>query len=170
MNKNKPIRKYPKELEERIMEYLRYEDGKLFWKRDILHTAKAGSRAGGLRKNGYRQLYIKKRSIKEHRVVWFIVHGYWPTVIDHINGIKSDNRIENLREATDRENSQNHPRHRNGKLVGATLIKNGLWQSRINFNGKTHILGSFWNEREAHSAYLGALKIVESITSTCSRL
>lgn len=42
-----------------------------------------------------------------HRVVWYLHHGYWPENIDHINGIRTDNRICNLREVTHEENCQN---------------------------------------------------------------
>lgn len=55
------------------------------------------------------------RQIKAHRVVWAIVHGRWPQRIDHINGNRADNRPENLREATQRENGRNMKRHSRNK-------------------------------------------------------
>lgn len=57
--------------------------------------------------NGYRTGSIEKRTLHAHRVIWAMVHGEWPNVIDHINGDRSDNRLINLRNVNPSENSRN---------------------------------------------------------------
>jgi len=84
-------------------------------------------------------------------------------LIDHINGERSDNRLENLRVVTHRENNQNRKHHREGRLVGASFNKAFAetpkpWQSRIRINGKTKHLGFFKTEIEANKAYTNAFK------------
>lgn len=91
-----------------------------------------------------------------HRLAWFLSYKTWPKIIDHINGNKFDNRLENLRECSSRENSTNLPRHRNGGLPGAHFRKDkGKWVSYTrDVNGKRIYLGHTWKtEREASLQY-----------------
>ena len=57
--------------------------------------------------NGYIIIRLFGENYLSHRLAWFYIHGYWPNIIDHINGIKSDNRIDNLREVTRSQNAIN---------------------------------------------------------------
>jgi hypothetical protein len=93
-----------------------------------------------------------------------MVYAEWPALtIDHINGIRDDNRLENLRLATCAQNSQNQ---RNKRLVmpdgspglkGANLHqKTGRWIGRIKANREFHYLGMFATAEEAHRAYAAA--------------
>lgn len=78
-------------------------------------------------KDGYLSVSLKGRNYAQHRIIWFIAYGKWPThEIDHINGIVDDNRLSNLREATPSENS------RNTKLRtdNASGYKGVHWRSR----------------------------------------
>ena len=86
--------------------------------------------------------------------------------MDHINGIKIDNRLDNLRVVTPRQNSQNKVCHRNGKLVGASLNSGGWnfkkpWQSTIKINGKNKSLGYFATELEAHQRYMKECELLD---------
>jgi HNH endonuclease len=111
---------------------------------------------------GYLLLKYKGKMIRTHRLAWFIVHNEWPDQIDHINGDRKDNRICNLRNVTNRENSANHYKHRAGKLVGSNL-NHGRWQSSIRINGKLKYLGNFDTELQAHEAYIEHSKEIKSL-------
>lgn len=105
-----------------LRQLLRYdaETGKLFWRHrgeewfDCPGKAARwnGRRAGqeafvGVHRQGYKQGQLFGHSVRAHRVVWAIIHGYWPSVIDHIDGNVTNNRIENLRQVTQAENCRN---------------------------------------------------------------
>ena len=85
--------------------------------------------------------------------------------IDHINGIRNDNRLSNLRVVTPRENNQNRIEHRNGKLVGAYFDKrmsnsSRPWRAQIKTNSKVKYLGAYATELEAHNAYKTAVDAI----------
>jgi hypothetical protein len=131
--------------------------GVFTWKVSRGGRVQIGSIAGCLHKNGYLDIGIKGRNYGAHRLAWLYTHGNWPiNVIDHINGIKTDNRIDNLRDVSNRENHNNHAAHRSVlKKVGSYWHKNNkIWISKIRINGKQVYLGSFKTEQEAHEAYL----------------
>ena len=67
----------------------------------------AGGRAGTTTKKGYIRIRVDGKFYMEHRLVFFMHHGRWPDVTDHINGDRSDNRIGNLRECTHMQNAYN---------------------------------------------------------------
>jgi hypothetical protein len=120
---------------------------------------KIGDRAGSINKTtGYRQIRINGKLYQEHRLVWLWHHGYLPTEqIDHKNGDGSDNRISNLREATNAENSQNKGKRKNNTsgFTGVTLHKpTGKWKAYITKDGKRYHLGLFDAREEACDAYL----------------
>lgn len=97
------------------------------------------------------QLNAKQYEIKSHQFAWYWIHKECVPVIDHINGDKSDNRIENLRSVTQQENMFNTK----SKGYSKSTHKNN-YQARIWFEGKNIHLGIFNNELEAHNAYLKA--------------
>ena len=111
--------------------------------------------AGCEQKIGYITIQINKKHYKAHRLAWLYVYGEWPkNQIDHINGIRNDNRIENLRDVSVRENSSNGVEHRNNKLIGAYITKDKKWKSQIQINKKLIYLGIYNTELEAHNAYI----------------
>lgn len=95
--------------------------------------ARKGEDAGYLRKDGYLQVSINWNKFKLHRLAWFYVFGIWPKdQIDHINGIKKDNRISNLREANNAENSRNRGSSKNTSSKYKGVSKSGNnWRSYI---------------------------------------
>ncbi|MEM5588393.1 HNH endonuclease signature motif containing protein [Enterobacter hormaechei] len=91
---------------------------------------KAGSYADSTRRaDGYRQVALrldgKQYQLKAHRVAWILAHGAIPhgKQIDHINGIRDDNRLCNLRLVTQRENDQNRRKARG--IAGIRAVANG---------------------------------------------
>jgi hypothetical protein len=118
--------------------------------------------AGWINNDGYRMVKVRGKTMQAHRVVFAMTHGYWPRPLDHINGIRNDNRPENLREVTYRENGQNRASHRAGRLVGATYNKSERkWISQVRVNGKYKHLGRHQTEKEAHLAYVDYLATVD---------
>lgn len=111
---------------------------------------------------GYLRITIGNRSYLAHRLAWLYVYGKWPThTIDHINHIRSDNRIANLRDVP---NAENHKNLRRGKAnkTGVTgvryLQKYGTWNAFIWQNGKRLGLGNFPDIDSAAAARKSAEK------------
>lgn len=102
---------------------------------------------------GYLTLNLnKKYKLLQHQLVWYITYGMVVESIDHINGIKDDNRICNLRSVTNQENAFNRT-----KAKGYYWNKRDKkWQANIKLNGKSINLGYFITEEEARQAYLDA--------------
>lgn len=86
--------------------YFNYANGKLFWGISPSQGVVEGDEAGSINSKGYKCLKLKGNNYKAHRIIYEMHHGKIPEdmVIDHINGDKSDNRIENLQCVTDRYN------------------------------------------------------------------
>jgi hypothetical protein len=116
-----------------------------------------GKPAGWQQKNGYLRMSIKGKFYQAHRLVWLLFNGDMPkNYIDHINGQKNDNRIENLRDVTQQENTQNiKTARKNNKsgYLGVTKNKN-LYQASIWVNGNNKKIGLYKTGIEAHQAYL----------------
>ncbi|WP_197090407.1 HNH endonuclease [Cupriavidus basilensis] len=117
--------------------------------------------AGHRRSSGYVSIHIDGCEIKAHQLVWFLAYGAWPeTLIDHINGNPSDNRLKNLRDGSSKLNAENQRRAKatnQAKLLGVSWHKkNAKWQAGITANGKKYYLGTFDTAEEAHAVYLEA--------------
>ncbi len=101
---------------------------------------------------GYLRLKYKGRTVKLHRLAYFIHTGEVPTIIDHINRVKDDNRIENLRQVNGSHNAINRVARKEYK--GVTFVKtHGKWSSRIMYQNRRHLLGYFDSAIEAARAY-----------------
>lgn len=114
---------------------------------------------------GYRTGCVLRVQVTAHRVIWAIVHGEWPEAdIDHINGIRDDNRLANLRSVTRQENMKNQKiRSTNTSGVVGVYWKKleGLWEARIFADGKLLFLGAFAKKADAISARKGAEKLYD---------
>ena len=112
--------------------------------------------------NGYFAGQILGITLKAHRVAWAIHFGWWPReMIDHINGVRSDNRISNLRDVTYAQNGKNvGPKRKALNLpTGVSTrphLKSRPFVARIELNGRPHHLGCFATADDAHKAYLSA--------------
>lgn len=144
---------------EQARELLSYnpETGVLTWN----CGRRAGQQAGSYTNEGYLRTDIGKREYRIHRLAWLIVHGSMPPhEIDHINGRRDDNRLVNLRPATNAENQQNikkAPAQSSHGWLGAHYVPHERkWRSRIRVDGKKLSLGRFATGELAHAAYVEA--------------
>lgn len=138
--------------QEELKELLEYQrdTGVFIWRIASGARAKAGATAGAFDTYGYRQIQIKKRLYLAHRLAWLYEFGYWPEkTIDHINGIKDDNRIDNLREVSMQQNKQNlKGATKSNKTTGilgvyAVPSKRNPYAAQIGLNKKKIHLGRF---------------------------
>ena len=122
--------------------------------------------AGSKLFSGYIGICIGSKRIQAHRIAWFLHYGQWPDKqIDHINGIRTDNRIVNLRLATNSENGKNHGKNKNNTsgYQGVYWDKaNVKWRAIIKFNNKSISLGRYVlfddavkAKKEAENKYFG---------------
>jgi len=145
----------------RLEEILDYdsETGIFSWKDRKFSRMSAGDKAGTLR-NGYRLIRIDDVAYSAHRLAWLWIHGTFPSsFIDHKNGNRDDNRIENLRLCTNSENLQNQRTDKNNSsgIKGVTW-SNGRqkWVAQIRRNGRGRTIGFFDNKEDAAKAYSDA--------------
>jgi hypothetical protein len=125
-------------------ELFEYRDGRLHH-RTASRGRKVGDAAGCINGTGYRRIGIGGRYYTEHALVFLMFHGYVPKEIDHINGDRADNRIENLRSVTRSQNQYNKRPQRNASgYRGVTWHKKtGKWLVRVGLNNKNKSLGYY---------------------------
>lgn len=135
-------------------ELFKVQDGKL------VNLVRRGSRAmpgmfaGSPNSDGYLRVKINNVAFRVHRVIWLITYGEWPEgQIDHINGVRDDNRIENLRAVSVVGNQQNqHMRVDNTSGTTGVRLESGAWTAKIRVRGKRLHLGRFKSLEEAAAA------------------
>jgi hypothetical protein len=151
-----------------VAECFEHRDGKLYWKK-VAHPNKqylVGQEAGSIHQTGYRHVTWLGKVHKVHRLIFLLEYGYLPPEVDHINGDRQDNRLENLRPATRSENQCNR-----GAIASNTSGYSGVtwhkaskaWVVRVMKNGKTVVQQYFKDlelaglfAAEARSLYHGA--------------
>lgn len=136
------------------------ETGELRWKVNK-GIAKKGEIAGTMRPDGYRQSSADGRVYLTHRLIWLFVTGKFPiNEIDHVNGDKTDNRFENLRDVNRVINTENQRNSvtgsKSGKLGVHWNSRSNKFIARIKVNKKSFHLGTYTSPEEAHAAYLTA--------------
>jgi hypothetical protein len=149
----------PKLTVERLRELLHYdpETGVFTWKVTLSRRAVAGKTAGAFASlKGYTPISVLNVKYLAHRLAWFYVYGVWPSEdVDHINRVRSDNRITNLRLASRTENSQNAGLKRNNTsgYKGVSLHKTTRrWRAHLMVGRKQIHLGLFDCIHEAVAA------------------
>jgi hypothetical protein len=157
----------PKEIisQELLKELFEYHDGMLIRKINASNNALKGSIAGSPHSNGYRAIRINKQSYLEHRIIWVLLKGEIPegAQVDHRDGGRNNNHIENLRLAVNgqSDNNQNTKVYKNNKsgYIGVRWHKQtSKWCAQIRIKGKAIHLGLFDTPEEASEAYLAKKK------------
>lgn len=124
-----------------------YKSGSLYWRKNVSNV-KAGNKAGCKDAYGYTVIRYKGRLEKAHRLIWCMHYGSIDKgkQIDHINGLVSDNRLNNLRLVDHKENGRNQ-KLRNTNTSGVTGVywskSRNKWIARITVDGCSKSLGYF---------------------------
>jgi HNH endonuclease len=144
-----------------LKELLHYNpDSGIFTWKVSRGVAVAGKTAGGLSEQGYTRISFEKRLHRASRLAWLYMHGEWPAhVIDHINGIRNDDRFENLRHVTVKQNSENRgasPRNKLGAKGVHFIDAYQKFSAHIKNNGVGIGLGNFDTLLDAVAAYKNA--------------
>lgn len=127
------------------------ETGFFFWRNSGIGGVTAGQRAGATNNRGYRVVRIAGKQFLEHRLAWLVFYGCWPSgVIDHIDGVKTNNRISNLRDVSQQQNIWNT----NLPDRGYDILPSGAFRARIKLNYKHINIGTYSSEEQARAAYL----------------
>ena len=145
------MRKF-KEIPEYIKEFIGYSEESpsgLVWLKSTNRKIKVGAPVGCLKPTGYWEIRFEKKEYLAHRVVFFLKNGTCPpsVIVDHIDGNPSNNKENNLREATCQQNSSNSKRHidKEGKLpkgIYEDKRKPGCFFAAITYKSKRYTKGS----------------------------
>jgi len=123
-----------------------YKEGALYWKIRPSYRADIGDMAGTLSNTGYYAVSIKRKKYSVHRLIFLMHHGYLPEIIDHIDGNKLNNTIENLRQVNSAQNIWNQPT-RSTNTSGAKNVswhkRQKKWNVKIMVNGVNKHIGCF---------------------------
>jgi hypothetical protein len=117
-----------------------------------------GKTAGTPTAEGYLDIYLAGRSIKAHRLAFLWMYGHWPqNLVDHVNGIRHDNRLINIRPATNAQNQWNRaPSYgtKSGFKGVKYHAKSGKWRAELQVNNRiVRVRGLFDSAELAHRAY-----------------
>lgn len=122
-----------------IREILEDKDGVLYWR-------KTGKKAGTLHHTGYTQISINDKQYNAHRLMFMLHYGWVPEVIDHVDGDRSNNKIDNLRLATWSQNLQNmklRPTNKSGVKNVSWCKTKKKWVVQLSINKRQTNLGRF---------------------------
>jgi hypothetical protein len=136
-----------------------YDSANLRWNVKLNKRVLIGEIAGSKDGHGYVQIMINGKRYKAHRLIYLMFCGSLPKVIDHINGIRDDNRIENLRPATLEENARNAVRricNTSGSKNVYWYARHGKWMVAIKVDGRQKHIGYFDTISAAEAASIAA--------------
>lgn len=132
-------------------EYFAYIDGRLYWKKDIGRVC-SGQVAGSIGSKGYLQVGFFNKRVLVHRIIFMIHNGFLPEIVDHIDGNKLNNSIDNLRAANENQNKHNSVLSSNNTsgVKGVHWHKRcNKWIAKIKINGVSKHIGCFSDLQEA---------------------
>jgi hypothetical protein len=138
--------------QDKVKELFEYRDGALFWQNRTVNSLGRcnkylnGKPAGTYDSHGYLQTKINGKLYRNHRLIFLMFYGYMPKILDHINGVREDNRIENLRPATISQNNHNMRLRKDNTSSVKNVCFNktsNVWQVRIMINNKNKSFGNY---------------------------
>lgn len=124
---------------------------------------RAGTKTGCRANTGYLLIRVNRSLYLAHRLAWMMSYGKDPGEyqVDHIDGLRDDNRIANLRLVTNAQNQQNRRKaqvtNQTG-ILGVGLTRNGAYRAHIKKDGNQFHLGQFSSAESARRAYIAAKK------------
>lgn len=147
--------------QEKLKELFWYhaDTGNFYWRKALTPRMKPWDKAGSIDGQGYVQIKVCSKVKQAHRLAYLYAYGHLPKQVGHINGNKSDNRIENLRSADNSKNSMNKGIQSNNTsgFKGVTFHKGtGKFHAKICVEGIRKSLGYFKTAEEASNAYIKA--------------
>ena len=142
---------------EELKEFLDYnpDTGIFIWKKQVAQNIKVGQEAGAMNSNGYIQIRFKNSPYLAHRLAYYMYYGIHPLekLVDHIDGDKTNNKIDNLRLATNSQNGMNRVSLAINNTSGATGVvwnkRRKKWTARITIDRFQKHLGIFANKEDA---------------------
>lgn len=141
-------------LQEQLKAVLRYDP-----ETGIFTRLSNGAIAGSIKTKGYRYIGIGSRRYRAHRLAFLYMTGSMPKQVDHKNGIRDDNRWENLRDASHSQNCQNAITRKDNTsgVKGVFWHKDKkYWIARLKVDGKQHVVGHYKEIAEAEMALKAA--------------
>jgi hypothetical protein len=144
--------------QEYVQEILHYfpETGELRWRFGNGRNVKPWQLAGSINGHGHRTIKINGKSMQAHRIIWLYVYGHFPSnVVDHKNRNASDNRLNNLRNVSQKDNAQNIalPKHNKSGHIGVSWVKtHNSWTVYVKVDGKNKWLGYYKDLKQAVTA------------------
>ena len=153
--------------QQRLREVLNYDpETGLFTSVGVRKGSKfrKGDVVGNFNGMGYIIMMVDRKLYKAHRLAWLDFYGYLPeNQVDHINRVRHDNRIKNLREVTQTCNNRNTAMHRTNTsgVKGVVFCKRDeLWAARVSLNNRSTYYGHYKNFEDAVRARWGAEKLL----------
>lgn len=142
------------ELRQEFLKRFEYRDGELYL-RFRKYNKDINLPAGSYNKRGYRKVNVNYKTYYVHRIVFLMHHGYLPPILDHIDGNIKNNKIENLREATQSQNQFNRKidKDSNTGVKGVKWVeKRKQYLAHVRVNYKKHYVGCFKVLEDAEKA------------------
>jgi len=140
-----------------------YKDGEIYWR--VLKGRRTSGPVGCINSRGYKTVRVilngRVHCLTAHRIIFAMSNNFWPDQVDHINGDRADNRIENLRKASCSQNcvNRNYIYSNKNKYRGYTYRESrGIYEVYVTTNNKNKYIGSYLTEEEAALAYNHAVR------------
>lgn len=133
-----------------------HPDGYLLWKCKACGTKGIGTKVYEQFKNGYSFIIVNRGRFSTHRIIYALIHGTEPDIIDHIDGNPLNNKIENLRECSSQVNVSKRKQNKDNKSGYRGVHWNRdkcKWRAAIRYKSKVKNLGDFSNITDAARAY-----------------